>query len=105
MTNSRIRVLTQVTARSGKETELKELLLQVVEQRCQREGCIRCDLLQHHIRSTDFILAEEWELEVRLKSTFSTGSLERLFERGVELITEPPTINWYEVAETQICTN
>lgn len=105
MTNSRVQVLTQVTARSGREAELRELLLQVVEQRCQKQGCIRCDLLGHHIRSTDFILVEEWELEARLKSTFNTASLERLFERGTELIAEPPSIDWYEVIQTQTCTN
>lgn len=105
MANSRVRVLTQVTARDGREAELRELLLQVVEQRCQKEGCIRCDLLRHHIHSTDFILVEEWELEARMKSTFSISSLEKLFERGIEFIAERPSIHWYEVVQTQICTN
>ncbi|MBD3886441.1 hypothetical protein IFO70_32695 [Phormidium tenue FACHB-886] len=105
MTHSRVQVLTQVTARSGREAELRELLLQVVAQRCQKQGCIRSDLLSHHVRATDFILIEEWELEVRLRSTFNTVSLERLFEQGVALIAKPPRVDWYELIETQTGTS
>lgn len=105
MTNVRIRVLTHLSARAGREPDLKNLLVQLMEQGYQQAGCGSCELLQKQVDSTDFILIEEWSAEARLKSDFNSPILQRLFEEGAELLNEPPRIDWYEVAIPQAYTS
>ena len=97
MVTSRIRILTHITARPHRELELRNLLLPLVAQRCRKVGCSRCDLLQHQMHSTHFVLVEEWEIEARLQSGLNPQDWAKVFEEGVGCIVELPSVNWYEI--------
>lgn len=105
MTNLKIRILTQLTAHPEREQELKNFLVQFIEERCQQAGCHSCELLHHRIDTTQFILVEEWDAEARLRSELDSQLLTRLGEAAAELFIEPLQIHWYDVTTPQSCSD
>jgi len=104
MTNLKVRILTHLTARPEREQELKNFLVQFIEDRCQQVGCCRCELLHQLIDPTQFILVEEWDAEARLRSDLDSQLLARLGEVAVDLFIEPLQVYWYDVTVPQFRT-
>ncbi|MEP0913099.1 antibiotic biosynthesis monooxygenase [Leptolyngbya sp. GB1-A1] len=101
MTNLKIRILTRVMARPERERELKNVLIQFMEERCQQVGCHSCELLHQRVDATQFILVEEWDAEARLRSELDSQLFAKLGEAAAELFIEPLQIHWYDVTTPQ----
>jgi quinol monooxygenase YgiN len=103
MKNLKVRILTQLTAYPDREQELKNILVQFVQKRCQQVGCHNCELLHHLSNKAQFILVEEWDAEARIKSELDSQLFARLGETAAKLFIEPLQIHWYEVIPPQSC--
>ncbi|MBW4444748.1 MAG: antibiotic biosynthesis monooxygenase [Plectolyngbya sp. WJT66-NPBG17] len=103
MKNLKVRILTQLTAHPEREQELKNALVQFMQERCQQVGCHNCELLHHLTNAAQFILVEEWDAEARIKSELDSQLFARLGEAAAELFIEPLQIHWYDVITSQSC--
>jgi quinol monooxygenase YgiN len=97
MSTSRIQILTHIKAHPEREAELKTLLQRIVNQCNQEAGCNRCQILQHQIYSSDFVLVEEWEAAARLQADLTSPYLEQIIWEGLGLLAEDPSTNWYDL--------
>lgn len=91
-----IRVVAHITARSGKEAEVKSTLRGLVEPTRQEPGCIHYQLLQNLNKLAEFTLLEEWESQTALDghtAAAHTKAAEALVERLIEK--SPPDVRFY----------
>lgn len=100
MVGSEVRILTQMIAAPEQEANLKQLLLEIVDEQVHKAGCVRCELLHDQTNLRSFLLLEDWLVESRLESDFF-DKYSKTFLSVVELLNEPLRIDWYEVSAVQ----
>lgn len=99
----KVQILTQLIAHPKREQELKNFLVQFMEERYQQAGCHKCELLHHVANTAQFILIEEWDVEARLRSELDSQLFAKIGEAAAELFIEPLQIHWYDVIAPQSC--
>ncbi len=86
-------VIAHITAKPGKEEELKKTLLGLIEPtRTQDEGCINYDLHQNTENPSHFIFHENWTNRNALETHLQKPHLQEFIGKADELLSEPPQI-------------
>lgn len=95
MNSNLLTVVAEITAKPGKEEDLRAALLALVEPTRKEEGCVEYDL---HV-STDspgaFVFYENWTSREALDRHLASPHLERFKARMDELLASPPRILTY----------
>jgi len=75
MTDSTLRVIARFRAQPGKEADLKQVLVGLIEPTREEPGCIAYDLLENLEDPREFTFVEEWQGESALEAHFSTDHI------------------------------
>ncbi|MEE4355013.1 MAG: putative quinol monooxygenase [Desulfococcaceae bacterium] len=92
----KITVIAIMKAKEGKEEELKQALLPLIEPTCQEVGCIHYNLHQDIQDPGVFVFYEEWQGQKYLEDHLASPHLTALKNRMGELLAEMPDIRVLE---------
>ncbi|GAB4377454.1 MAG: hypothetical protein Kow00121_26900 [Elainellaceae cyanobacterium] len=92
-----IRVITHVTALSGKEVAAKTLLKELVEATRTEPGCLDYELLQSSVAPNDFVLVEEWQSDAAFNAHMMTPQVQEALLEGEMLLASPPDVRRYKL--------
>jgi len=97
MSKPTLRVVARLVAFPDKVAELKSLLLSIIEQTRQEQGCIKYELLQNQADLTDFTFVEEWESAALLEQHLASNHIQAAVQKLEGLAVAPPDIRRYEL--------
>lgn len=89
-------VIAQMTARAGKEKEVKEILLKMVEATHAEKGCIDYDLHISGENPAKFVFYENWTDKSALDEHLQTPHLKDFAAKADDLLDEPVSITLWE---------
>jgi quinol monooxygenase YgiN len=92
-----VHVLALFTAAPGKEEELEQALIQLIEPTRREAGCIRYDLVRGMGRSAEFAFIEEWESQEALDAHSQAEHVRRAQAEGASLMGAPASIERYRL--------
>jgi quinol monooxygenase YgiN len=93
--NETLRVVARITAQTGKESEVKSILLNMVGQTRQDQGCIRYELLQSLDDPCDFTFVEEWASDAEMQAHLTTPHVQNASSQAQFLLAAEPDIRRY----------
>ncbi len=99
MANKTVKVLARVTARPDKIEEVKSLLLGLVGETREENGCISYQLLQNKADPGDFTFVEDWANDSAIDAHFTTAHVQDAFSKAASLLAKEPDIRRYLVVE------
>jgi quinol monooxygenase YgiN len=88
-------VVAEVSAKPGREEELKLLILSIIDTVRREDGCIQYDL---HIATNDpmgFLFFENWKNGDALQKHLTSGHMRDFFSRAADLTLGPPRVVTY----------
>lgn len=95
---TKVTVIAILTARPGKEDELRALLMALIEPTRKEAGCLNYDLHELPGRPGRFMFHENWESQAHLDAHFQSVHLTSALRRLDELTVEAPTIEiWRQI--------
>ena len=97
MSKPTLRVIARLIAFPDKVAQLKSLLLSIIEQTRQEQGCIKYELLQNQSDLTDFTFIEEWESAALLEQHLASNHIQAAVQKLAGLAVAPPDIRCYEL--------
>ena len=89
MADEKITVLAQIKARPGREENLKQLALGLVEPTRKEAGCISYDLHEDVANKASFMFYENWESKFALDEHIQTPGLQNFKAQAGDLLAEP----------------
>jgi quinol monooxygenase YgiN len=95
MSREIVHVIATFVATPGKEDELEEALVALVEPTRREAGCLRYDLVRGHGRSAELVFIEEWESVAQLDAHSQTDHLRAAQARVAPLLGVPASIERY----------
>jgi quinol monooxygenase YgiN len=99
MTANTVTVVATFQARPGKETELKEALISLVEPTRKEAGCLNYDLHAALDDPAKFLFHENWSSQAHLDAHLQSAHIKVLLPRVDELCTAFPEIKiWEKIA-------
>lgn len=75
MADSSLRVIARLRAQPGKEADLKQVLVGLVEPTREEAGCIGYTLLENLEDPREFTFVEQWQSESALEAHFATDHI------------------------------
>lgn len=90
-----VHVLALFTAAPGKEEELEEVLLALIEPTRKEAGCSRYDLVQGLGKPAEFAFIEEWESAEHLDAHSQTPHVQEAGRKAGPLLAAPASIERY----------
>ena len=97
MSKPTLRAVARLVAFPDKVTELKSLLLSIIEPTRQEAGCIKYELLQNQVDPTDFTFVEEWESAALLEQHLASTHIQAAVQQLDGLAVGSPDIRRYEL--------
>jgi quinol monooxygenase YgiN len=97
MSKPTLRAVARLVAFPDKVTELKSLLLSIIEPTRQEAGCIKYELLQNQADPTDFTFVEEWESATLLEQHLASNHIQAAVQQLDGLAVGLPDIRRYEL--------
>jgi len=88
-------------AKSGKEKDLEEILLELVAISRQETGCLNYDLHRHLDKPGKFVFYENWVDKAALEGHRTAQQAANIRARVSELLSEPLHIELYEMVSQQ----
>ncbi len=88
-------VVAEITAAPGKEAELREALLGLIEPTRAEDGCVQYDLHESTGTPGQFVFYENWTSLEHLERHLASPHLEAMKARFGELLGAPPRILTY----------
>ena len=88
-------VVAEISAKPGREDELKQLLLSVIEPTRAEAECIQYDL---HLSTDDpakFVFYENWKDAAALQKHLASRHMQEFFAKASELFAVPPRVVTY----------
>jgi quinol monooxygenase YgiN len=95
MSREIVHVIATFVAAPGKEDELEQALVALVEPTRREAGCLRYDLVRGHGKSAEFAFIEEWESAAHLDAHAQTEHLRAAQTRVAPLLGAPASIERY----------
>ena len=95
MPDNLLTVVAEITAKAGKEAELKRLLLGLVEPTRKEEGCVQYDLHQSTDTPARFVFYENWTSREALDRHLKSPHLTACLVAVAEVLAETPRILTY----------
>ena len=93
--NSYLTVVAELTAQSGKENDLRDALIGLIEPTRNEEGCVEYVLHESTDQPGRFVFYENWKSREALDLHLGTPYLQALGARSRELLAEPARILTY----------
>ncbi len=90
-----VHVVARITARPDTVTELRALLLTLLEPTRRESGCLRYILLHHSADSTDFTFVEEWANAAALEAHLAAPQVQTALAQAPPLLAATPDIRRY----------
>ena len=90
-----VTVVAELSAKPGREEELLQLLLSIIEPVRREDGCIQYDL---HISTSDpasFLFYENWKDDDALKRHLASEHMRAFFAKAAELLAGPAKVSTY----------
>ena len=88
-------VVAELSAKPGREEELKQLLLSIIEPVRREDGCIQYD---PHVSTKDpasFVFYENWKDAGALERHLASGHMREFFAKVSDLLAGPPRVLTY----------
>lgn len=99
MSESQVVVVAKLLAKAGKEAELRQLLLGLIEPTRSEQGCVVYDLHESTEQPGLFMFYEVWRQKADLQAHLERPHLKNLFAKAEALLAQPPEISlWRRVA-------
>lgn len=92
-------VVATMHAREGKEDRVRDILVALVVESRQEEGCLQYDLLIGHEDPREFALYEVWESEAALNAHLRSKHVSVAYTFSAELCDEEPKVIAYRAVE------
>ena len=86
MPNQPLRVVAIMQAKPGKEADLRELLLSLIEPTTKEDGYISYELHSNNDNPAEFVFIEEWETAAALDSHLQTPHLKAAIEKLPQML-------------------
>jgi quinol monooxygenase YgiN len=93
--NEKLTVVARITAKPGREDEVKQALLANVAPTRAERGCIDYDLHQSHQDPAVFLFYENWESQKDLDAHSQSPHIQALRARAADLFAEPVLIELF----------
>ena len=95
-----VTVVARLRAMSGKEEELKKVLVGLIAPSRRDPGCVNYDLHQSNEHKSCFLFLENWESKELLDKHLTTPHLRAFTSKFGDLLAEPPQITlWERISE------
>jgi quinol monooxygenase YgiN len=91
-----VTVIAQITAKPGKEADVRRELLSLVAPSRKDAGCINYDLHQAADNPALFLFHENWTSKAHLDAHLQKPDLQAVLGRVGQLVAEPPQITLWE---------
>jgi len=95
-------IIAIVQAKEGREKELEQLLLTLVERTRKETGCIRYDLHRHLDRQGKFIFYESWTDSAALEQHRKTPHIAEFRTKAADLLAGPLQVDLCEMISDPI---
>lgn len=92
-----IRAVAHIKARPDKVSEMREVLMALLEPTRNEEGCVSYILTQNTDDPTDFTFIEEWESLEAMSAHLGSSHVEEALSHLSEVGAADPDIRTYEV--------
>ena len=92
-----IRAVAHIKARADKVSEMREVLMGLLEPTRNEAGCVSYILTQNTADPTDFTFLEEWESEAAMQAHLGSAHIAEALARLPEVGAADPDIRSYEV--------
>jgi quinol monooxygenase YgiN len=89
-------VTAQVKAKPGKESQVRQELLSLVDPSRTDDGCLNYDLHQALDNPAHFLFHENWTSEAHLERHLQKPELKAVLARVGQLVAEPPQITLWK---------
>ena len=96
MGNQKIAVVARISARPGKESEVRDELQKLVLETRREAGCLVYDLHLSKSNPREFLFYEQWRSQADLELHFQTPHIKNLQTRADELLASPTEITIWE---------
>ncbi|MDD2337473.1 MAG: putative quinol monooxygenase [Geobacteraceae bacterium] len=97
MPNKQVTLIAKITAKPGKEDQVKKELLAVIDPTRSEAGCISYNLHQDADNNAVFMFYENWSSKEILEQHLQTPHLQGLLAKADELFAEPLEVKFYEI--------
>ena len=99
MSKNTLKVIAKITALDGKEKDLQEVLIKLIEPTCKELGCISYNLLNNLADPSEYTFYEEWETEKDLEAHMQSAHFQKAVRSLDNLIVSEPEIKQYHSIE------
>lgn len=97
MSQTTLRVIVRLRAQPGKEADLKQVLVGLIEPTREENGCIGYELLENLEDPREFTFVEEWEGESALEAHFSTDHIAGAVQLFPDLLAQERDLRKYHL--------
>lgn len=97
MSQTTLRVIVRLRAQPGKEADLKQVLVGLIEPTREENGCIGYELLENLEDPREFTFVEEWEGESALEAHFSTDHIAGAVQLFPDLLAQELDLRKYHL--------
>ncbi len=97
MSESTIRVIAQVIARTETITEVHTILQAIVAPTRREIGCLNYQLFRNNAYEAEFLFIEEWVDEQAIEAHFATPHIQEALTKITPLLAASPNIQRYRL--------
>ncbi len=99
MSSNTLKVIAKINALKGKENNLREVLIKLIEPTRNEPGCISYTLLNNNEDQAEFTFYEEWQTEKNLEIHMQSAHFQEAVTNLDGLISCEPDIRQYYSVE------
>lgn len=92
-----IRIMARITARSGRENELRSVLQDLLGPSRQETGCMSYELFQNQDDPLEFVTVEQWTDQAVADAHLASAHVARAITLADELLAQPPLIHRFSL--------
>lgn len=97
VTDTTLRVIARLRAQPGREADLKQVLVGLIEPTREESGCIGYELLGNLEDPREFTFVEQWEGESALEAHFSTDHIDGAVRKFPQLLAQELDLRKYHL--------
>lgn len=97
MPQQSLKVIARIKAKPEAADQVRELLRGLIEPSRREPGCVSYELMQNRLDPTDFTFVEEWTGDADLAAHASSGHINEVGPKLLDVVAEAPDIRTYSV--------
>ena len=95
MTDNTLKVIARLRAQPGREADLRQVLVDLVEPTREEPGCIEYELLANLEDPREFTFVEVWQSESALEAHFATDHIASALQEFPDLLAQELDLRKY----------